>query len=776
MRRTAALPSGDIESLESRRALRQQVNLDQVVLHVTFKTTDGLTYTKDFASLAETYPHHRSLLRQLLKGAELLYAGKHVTYGSYSLLYGGTVEFVSFLNSDSAVLPQQVFNIADINWQVALSFRQWLIATYPNRSSNRKLYGALKLSVETIQRKHPKVPAIGEKFTWPPAPSVTDATTESYGDEVWHQMALACIADIKIVMKAMNGLGDILETAALVRHDEAPPMLENLCADLRHLQALAGMTNSDATEDALYMLVKERTRFRAYVKANNMTLKEFVRLYQRDGGILVTKGRPTFRHELNMKSKRAEERRCFEGYGRRQTSEMLIREVSRLYPSWPLNMSSLDAREVMAQKNSGTESSVDKRMQNYMAAVHLGDESSPIELGQMAYVAHKAFTAHTLFPFLLYVHMNTGWNLQVIVRMTESLDDHLGPCVEDADAVMLYGIKTKNAVAPGLGTLIPHKSSKTHPLSVYNVLRFIEKRQHNLRSSPHYMAGGLWKYITDKSRWVDDGVISDLSRQLKSYIKFYGAVSCAFLARHGICIASKAKKATIEPGRIRKTWVTKHQEMGTLFEQISEQLGHADQSTSDTHYDSDSASLHIKNARLRSLLDQQVVDVTSYAARLLESHSLQDLRKALARPRDRTRAKRILQSAQINSDAEIVHLLSPMGQTYIAACKNSRAPTWPGARRFVPESDDCRFFNMCCLCRQALIFKEALPYILRRIKDLDQLRMDRIRPVEWSREYGAEHQAWTEIISRWNNKDDVAAASEQVESGQVVLPLTMRGA
>jgi len=91
------------------------------------------------------------------------------------------------------------------------------------------------------------------------------------------------------------------------------------------------------------------------------------------------------------------------------------------------------------------------------------------------------------------------------------------------------------------------------------------------------------------------------------------------------------------------------------------------------------------------------------------------------------------------------------------------------------RSEDCAFFNRCCLCDKSLIFKEALPYIARRILDTQQLRL-LIPAEEWAANYADETAAWEQILVDWRPSTDVAEANLLCREQDYALPLAMRGA
>ena len=73
-----------------------------------------------------------------------------------------------------------------------------------------------------------------------------------------------------------------------------------------------------------------------------------------------------------------------------------------------------------------------------------------------------------------------------------------------------------------------------------------------------------------------------------------------------------------------------------------------------------------------------------------------------------------------------------------------------------------------------MIFKEALPFIARRISDLDGLR-ERLNPLEWEKSYRAEYLGWKGVIDGWGDPIELAEAIDQSKHHCYALPLTMIG-
>jgi hypothetical protein len=458
-------------------------------------------------------------------------------------------------------------------------------------------------------------------------------------------------------------------------------------------------------------------------------------------------------------------------------NKIIFALVANARPSWPLFDSFDDAqrwwtiewrdeldegsRELRLLHNRLTSSRVQYSMMN-----HTNNEVivKDLEAGQLAYICQFFFTIKTLFPFILFLQINTGWNLEVVLSLSDDLDSHLGEDLVDPEQyVLIYGTKLRSK------SVLYHRSNKNHPYSVYNVLRFVADQVGKYKSSPHFNKDYLWQGVTVKNLW-------NKHRRILARVDLatYSAASRAFLKRHEIKLDRQAKYVSIESRRLRTTWETKRREQGLDIGSVSNMMGHRSVDLTVASYDSDAGSSNLRNKKLRQLQQNWDNDFRDYGVRLSLSTTLAQLRSAIAVPAKKKIISRAAAELGIEREEEVITLLSPEGQTYIAACLDSQKPTWPSSDQFLSSGDKCSYFNRCCLCKQAVIFKESLPYISRRIFDLENLKL-RITAIEWSNNYAEESTAWEKILERWKPEKDVQDAMLISNSPEYALPLTMRG-
>lgn len=470
--------------------------------------------------------------------------------------------------------------------------------------------------------------------------------------------------------------------------------------------------------------------------------------------------------------------RVFAGYSMTETVEIVSALTRRYFPAWPFYMdfaaaNHLFTREWELELPTGDYQnrvlcramrgiSIVRTLKNQSTGDFFDDQ---LHVGQMAYISQSFFTFRTIYPFILFIQINTGWNLEVIMSLSDNLNDHIGEDLIDPDQyVLIYGAKWRTE------DVVRCRSNKRDPYSVYSLLRFIENVLSPFKQSPHYVKGYLLQAVSTKNLWKrNKRIISEMNSPS------IAEESSRFLKRHGIQISSEAAKPSVEARRIRTTWETKRREQGLPLETVSPMMGHSDFATTLVHYDSDPGSSELRNKKLRHLQTQWTSDFSNYGVKLATDESLKDLRQAILNGKKAKSNIKCFGGTEIRDEEKIVHMLSAAGQTYIVACLDAMQPTWPSSGSFVERGSKCTYFNRCCMCEQAVIFKESLPYVARRISDLEGLK-SRITAPEWAANYADEIEAWESILTRWNPPSDVFDAVANSKLPQYSLPLTMRGA
>ncbi|HFL2801773.1 TPA: hypothetical protein ACGWUX_006001, partial [Pseudomonas aeruginosa] len=204
------LPENTPQAIQERSTARGQVDVSAQGLLVRNKTTGTREYVRDFTDLVTEYPHHKLIVQQLLIGAQLHSAKRLITYQSHQDIYYSIQEFVLFLNSAEPI-NKSVKGVADVDGQVCVNFRSFLIRSYPGRTVNRKRYGALKNIFLSLKNKYKGQGWVGKGFEWPTGPGMNEKVTEGYSREIHNKLVEGCLIDIKFIMKWMESYNGVVE-------------------------------------------------------------------------------------------------------------------------------------------------------------------------------------------------------------------------------------------------------------------------------------------------------------------------------------------------------------------------------------------------------------------------------------------------------------------------------------------------------------------------------------------------------------------------------------
>ena len=267
------------------------------------------------------------------------------------------------------------------------------------------------------------------------------------------------------------------------------------------------------------------------------------------------------------------------GATREKTNLICSAMVANSFPDWPLLVPFDDASHVFSEEwrrsfNGKGGEGESRLIHRLITRMRIREEiryhetaevrSIDLEIGKLAYLCQFFFTMQTIFPFILFVQLNTGWNIEAVLSLTDDLESHVGEDLVDPDQyVLIYGTKWRTE------DVLHCRSNKVSPYSVYNVLKFVQRQLDQFKNSQHYQVGRLWQAILSKNLWNKfDKIIIPIDTVT------FSTESRNFLERHGISTEGKAKRASIESRRIRTTWETKRREQGLPIATISTMMGH----------------------------------------------------------------------------------------------------------------------------------------------------------------------------------------------------------
>jgi hypothetical protein len=515
-----------------------------------------------------------------------------------------------------------------------------------------------------------------------------------------------------------------------------------------------------------------RAKPKKWIDENGLTVDAVLKMYYECGDELVGKGRSPYKDKIpkiddvwggpNEKSK---------------FFKKLLVTLKDEFEEFPFYMSLEDGGKFfkLRQRFSLIDKIQDEKKEIYdLTRRCIGIARWPL-FGEMSFrqsvYGSMHFVAETIYPFYLLVMLNTGWNSESILAITDDVDKHVEPDLIDPDNyVVIISTKERGQSSKKDGAKsIYHRCNKNEKFGTYRLLKYVESIVIKYRESPHYINGKLWQYA-----------IPHGSRR-KNLISLMGSastdiyyMSLRFIERNDFKYITEK---TIDHKKVRSGYSSAREALGLTEFEIREDLDHEGYETTSVSYASDRSSNKIKDIKIAEIQKQFVEEVNDIKIKKVTSMTLSSMRKAINESKDE-----LDRINEINSSVKktglpsqtIIHLLDVDSQKYISACENSMAPTWPNHERFVKKGQKCRFFNKCCLCDKSVLFPEALPYVAKRILVLEELK-DQLSGVDWIVNYGDEFDAWSQILDVWSNKSEVEEAKKLASSGLVFLPHLLRG-
>ena len=754
-------PDVSEESILSRAAAREYLPTVTYINNYHVKDR-GKTcnYTVDFSELVSKYPKNKALIEQLIAGMNEIIVPDCSSSTIKDIAQGVRV-FLEFLKSNNNLSNNHVTNVIDINIVVAKSFSNYLLSTYPKDSRCRKWFAAIKRIVQRLQELFPKDPSIGLGFPWPTGPGKKEGTIEGYHPKEMKELIDACIQDIRNIKSFHQTYLSLDEE--FVTEDWN---IENLMWFLHE-----GMIRNEETrikqkqskKGLVKRLIRSSPNAQKRIAELGYTVEQIQDIYIQRGPELAARGRSPFATRISQKP---DQERAISQFN------LALGTLKKQFPLFPYYLPIDEAKELLNSKHLDNPQILKaKDPLAFMVNSAVSYSCRKINfmdgnLGKMGVYAAKHFVTDTLYPFFLLALINTGWNVESLLSISENVDAHITPdLIDPENYVIIHGRKIRGSNSKEF-LKVTRRSNKNKMLDTYQLLKYVEKIITQYKDSPYYRTGFLWQFTIPESQ---KDIISSFNEQ-----QSFTDVSKRFIKRHNFKYFSDT--TGVSHPKVRSGYVSIKQLLGETERELGEDLSQKDEG-SINHYISDESTNLVLDLRIKEIQNQFVDDLTNYKVRLVESTSLQSLRKAISDAKTEREKQKLIknEAAKLNLDEKtIIHLIDAGSQKYILACEDAMNPSWPGWDDYVGEGKKCRYFNKCALCKQAIVFPEALPYIARRILDLDKLKKSHSSS-EWVLNYGDEYDAWNQILEYWNNKGQVKNAWELARMGFVVLPQIMRG-
>ncbi len=709
----------------------------------------------NLTELIEKHPHNKRIIDQFIIGANaLLYPG--VNENTVNVLFEGLKYFIEFLNSNRNLSNIDVINMSDINITVAQSFRNYLQSVYPKHTKKSRWYNTVIRIIKHLQKLYPENPDIGHGNIWPKGPRHNIKKIKGYLPRQMEQLWKACIEDIDNIM---NFHETYLKLEEELYEDDWN--LENIMYLLKtrwESPAIVKYTAPSPTR-VYYILGRNYPKKVEELFLKGYTYEKLYNIFMHNGSELASHGRLPTRTRIVQKPNKERAKIQF---------NLALATLKKRFPLFPYYYSIDLARDLLSKCHfrNLTNNTLCPMINKIVFWSSTKIEFMKGTLGKNAVYAASHFVKDTLYPFLLLCLINTGWNVESILSISDNVDSHITPdLIDPENYVLIHGDKVRGSSGKK-PISITHRSSKKKKYSTYRLLKYVESVITQYKDSPYYKQGFLWQYTMDLDKTT---LINTFNEQFSLF-----NVSERFVKRHEF---KAFPDGSISHPKIRSGYAALRQLLGSTEWDIGEDFCHKNTETI-IHYTSDESSNIVQDMVIKQIQNQFVNDLLNFKFRIIESQSLQELRKAINDVKTEFERNKLIRNQAVKlglDDKTILKIIDAGAEKYILVCEDCTKPTWPGFNEYIKDGQKCKYFNKCALCTQSIVFPEALPYIARRILDLEKLKSS-IVSFEWILLYGDEFDAWNQILSCWSNKKQVDDAWKLAKLGLVELPQIMRGA
>lgn len=239
-------------------------------------------------------------------------------------------------------------------------------------------------------------------------------------------------------------------------------------------------------------------------------------------------------------------------------------------------------------------------------------------LGKMAVYAAKHFVSDTLYPFFLLALINTGWNVESLLSISDDVDAHITPdLIDPENYVIIHGRKIRGSNDKEF-LKVTRRSNKNKMLDTYQLLKYVESIITQYKDSPYYRMGCLWQFTIPESQ---KEIISSFNEH-----PIFTGVSKRFIERHNFKYFSDT--TGVSHPKVRSGYVSIKQLLGETERELGEDLSQNDVGSID-HYISDESTNLILDLTIKEIQKQFVEDLTNLKVRVVKSTSLRSLRNAI---------------------------------------------------------------------------------------------------------------------------------------------------
>jgi hypothetical protein len=342
--------------------------------------------------------------------------------------------------------------------------------------------------------------------------------------------------------------------------------------------------------------------------------------------------------------------------------------------------------------------------------------------------------------------LETGWNSDSVSRI--DINDYLAIDIPiKSDVVIIKSKKYRGTIDKG-----PFKeskemiwpSSKSNPLSAYNLIKLYIRRSSRLRNGKTY---------NNEVKRVGCHPL---------FVYLNESAGLPILSRHPDRIVDKAKGQCVKPKVVREKLgfnfnVKQLRPTANYHREKDSQISHAMQvalfgnsssSTLDQHYRSSTAFKQLRNDELSKELDeiQASIHNGSFKGKLVPLKNKKEMK------------------------AKIITIFTDYaGQSPLAVCSDNKNPDWTGHETEIRSNGVCRRFNKCLLCSKSQVFSDNIPFIVDRFMYIEKMKRE-INNNQFALMYQDEYLAAQEVIEYWPFKEEIEEAEERTLTQDFLLP------
>lgn len=355
----------------------------------------------------------------------------------------------------------------------------------------------------------------------------------------------------------------------------------------------------------------------------------------------------------------------------------------------------------------------------------------------------------------LLMMLQAGWNKETVMDIDK--DNH----VHGLTGIVENGIKIVWSEKYRSQSLLkPYDAPKrmfaqtnsSDPYSLYSLIQLSKEltapiahctfgKMDKIKNRP---VNSMFSFVRPRMAWVSAGPVGTLDHDQTFSLSVAKLLKEYVVTDNGVRLTN-AKSLT---RRIRTTWMFYNSEK-TPFAFLSQLLGHESRDTTDKHYDSSPAASSRRFERLREALEEVIS--------LLRSRNFKGI------------LGETQQTAAVLS-LSVFHL--PFLDRALWACKDRTRPDWKGAP-ILAAGALCGELDKCIFCGQLWVLKDSLPYLVERLKHIeDQFRDHSYSTL--SSNLVDEQRAIETILNSWPDQNDVKEAVRYRALNSPLLPREMR--